>query len=114
MTEADVIVVGAGLAGLVATYELSRAGRRVLVLEQENRDNLGAQAFWSLGGLFLVDSPEQRRLGIKDSFELARSDWLGSGGFDRDREDQWPRPWAGAHVHLPPPQKRPHPPQPRP
>src|SRR3954465_5415495 len=75
MTEADVIVVGAGLAGLVATYELSRAGRRVLVLDQENRNNLGAQAFWSLGGLFLVDSPEQRRLGIKDSVELARAHW---------------------------------------
>lgn len=65
--DADVIVVGAGLAGLVATYELTRAGRRVLVVDQENEANLGGQAFWSLGGLFLVDSPEQRRMGIKDS-----------------------------------------------
>src|SRR3954462_2966950 len=78
MTEADVIVVGAGLAGLVATYELSRAGKRVLVVDQENRANLGGQAFWSLGGLFLVDSPEQRRMGIHDSYELALQDWLGS------------------------------------
>src|SRR4051794_11861250 len=108
MTEADVIVVGAGLAGLVATYELSRAGRRVLVLDQENRNNLGAQAFWSLGGLFLVDSPEQRRLGIKDSLELARSDWLGSAGFDRDREDHWPRKWADAYVHFAATEKRPY------
>src|SRR3954452_9511037 len=97
MTEADVIVVGAGLAGLVATYELSRAGRRVLVLDQENRNNLGAQAFWSLGGLFLVDSPEQRRLGIRDSFELALADWMGTAGFDR-AEDGWPRQWAKAYV----------------
>src|ERR1700744_3210040 len=97
---ADVIVVGAGLAGLVATYELTRAGRRVLVLDQENRNNLGGQAHWSLGGLFLVDSPEQRRLGIKDSYELALADWLGSAGFDRDREDHWPRQWAQAYVRF--------------
>src|SRR3954469_21383784 len=81
--QADVIVVGAGLAGLVATHELAKAGKRVLVLDQENRNNLGGQAFWSLGGLFLVDSPEQRRLGIKDSYALARSDWFGSAGFGR-------------------------------
>ena len=71
----DVIVVGAGLAGLVATHELALAGKRVLVLDQENRDNLGGQAWWSLGGLLFVDSPEQRRMGIKDSPELAWQDW---------------------------------------
>jgi predicted oxidoreductase len=98
--EPDVIVVGAGLAGLVATYELTRAGRRVLVVEQENRANLGAQAFWSLGGLFLVDSPEQRRLGIHDSLELALHDWQGSAGFDRERADVWPRRWAQAYVEF--------------
>ncbi|CAM3539815.1 FAD-binding dehydrogenase [Tsukamurella ocularis] len=96
----DAIVVGAGLAGLVAAYELSRAGRRVLILDQENRNNLGGQAFWSLGGLFLVDSPEQRRLGIKDSFELAWQDWTGSAGFDREDEDHWPRQWARAYVEF--------------
>jgi uncharacterized protein len=106
MSDADVIVVGAGLAGLVATYELSKAGKRVLVLEQENRNNLGGQAFWSLGGLFLVDSPEQRRLGITDSYELALRDWLGSAGFDRDREDHWPRQWAEAYVRFAATEKR--------
>ena len=74
------IVVGAGLAGLVATHELVKAGKRVLVVDQENRNNLGGQAFWSLGGLFFVDSPEQRRIGIKDSYELALQDWMGSAG----------------------------------
>jgi predicted oxidoreductase len=105
---ADVIVVGAGLAGLVTTYELTRAGRRVLVLDQENRNNLGGQAFWSLGGLFLVDSPEQRRLGIKDSYELALADWLGSAGFDRERDDRWPRQWAEAYVRFAATDKRPY------
>ncbi|WP_375490512.1 FAD-binding dehydrogenase [uncultured Jatrophihabitans sp.] len=98
--EPDVIVVGAGLAGLVATYELTRAGRRVLVLDQENRANLGGQAFWSLGGLFMVDSPEQRRLGIKDSYDLARQDWMSTAQFDREREDHWPRQWAEAFVRF--------------
>ena len=94
----DVIIVGAGLAGLVATHELIKAGRRVLVVEQENRHNLGGQAFWSLGGLFFVDSPEQRRTGIKDSRELALQDWLGSAAFDNPDEDVWPRRWAEAYV----------------
>jgi predicted oxidoreductase len=96
--EPDAIVVGHGLAGLVATYELVKAGKHVLVLDQENRNNLGGQAFWSLGGLFFVDSPEQRRMGIKDSYDLACQDWMGSAGFDREREDHWPRQWAHAYV----------------
>jgi uncharacterized protein len=105
--EADVIVVGAGLAGLVATHELVKAGRKVLVLDQENRNNLGGQAFWSLGGLFFVDSPEQRRMGIKDSKELALQDWMGSAGFDRlDDEDIWPQQWAEAYVEFAATEKR--------
>lgn len=95
--DADVIVVGAGLAGLVATAELIDAGRHVILLDQEPEASLGGQAFWSFGGLFLVNSPEQRRLGIHDSYELALQDWLGSAGFDRE-EDLWPRRWAEAYV----------------
>ncbi|WP_168705285.1 FAD-binding dehydrogenase [Gordonia paraffinivorans] len=103
---ADAVVVGAGLAGLVATYELTKAGRRVVVVDQENRNNLGGQAFWSLGGLFMVDTPEQRRLGITDSAELALQDWMGSAGFDRDDEDYWPRQWARAYVEFAATEKR--------
>lgn len=104
--DADVIVVGAGLAGLVATYELVRAGRKVLVVDQENEANLGGQAFWSLGGLFFVNSPEQRRMGIKDSYDLALADWMGSAAFDREREDHWPRQWARAYVNFAAGEKR--------
>ena len=86
----DVIVIGAGLAGLVAATELTDAGKRVLLLEQETEQNLGGQAFWSLGGLFFVDSSEQRRMGVRDSAALALSGWMGSAGFDRE-EDHWPR-----------------------
>src|SRR3712207_2041262 len=95
--DTDVIVVGAGLAGLAATAEIADAGRRVILLDQEPEQSLGGQAFWSFGGLMLVDSPEQRRLRVKDSFELALSDWLGSAAFDRP-EDHWPRRWAEAYV----------------
>lgn len=105
MADADVIVVGAGLAGLVAECELVERGHRVLILDQENAANLGGQAFWSFGGLFFVDSPEQRRLGIRDSQELALQDWLGTAGFDRP-EDHWPREWAHAYVDFAAGEKR--------
>src|SRR6202048_1321620 len=95
--DTDVIVVGAGLAGLVAATEIADAGKRVIVVDQEGEQSLGGQAFWSFGGWFMVDTPEQRRLGIKDSFDLALQDWIGSAGFDRD-EDLWPKRWAEAYV----------------
>jgi predicted oxidoreductase len=105
LEETEVIVVGAGLAGLVAASELAQAGRRVTIVEQEPEQSLGGQAWWSFGGLFLVNSPEQRRLGIRDSYELALQDWLGSAGFDR-QEDYWPRKWAEAYVAFAAGEKR--------
>lgn len=97
--DADVIVIGAGLAGLVATVELAEAGRKVILLDQEGEQNIGGQAFWSFGGLFFIDSPEQRRMGIRDSLDLAWQDWQGTAGFDR-AEDDWARRWAEAYVHF--------------
>jgi predicted oxidoreductase len=95
--DADVIIVGAGLSGLVAAAELVDAGKTVIIIEQEPEQSLGGQAFWSLGGIFLVNSPEQRRLGIRDSYSLALEDWLNTASFDRE-EDFWPRRWAEAYV----------------
>ncbi len=111
LMDADVIVVGAGLAGLAATAELAAAGRRVLLLDQEPESGLGGQAFWSFGGLFLVDSFEQRRMGIADSRELAWQDWLGSAYFDRGvddpaGEDYWAYRWAQAYVDFAAGEKR--------
>ncbi|SDN91100.1 FAD-binding dehydrogenase [Lentzea jiangxiensis] len=103
--DADVIVVGAGLAGLVATAELADAGRKVILLDQEPEASLGGQAWWSFGGLFMVDTPEQRRLRVKDSHDLALQDWMGSAAFDRD-EDHWPRLWAQAYVDFAAGEKR--------
>lgn len=107
--EAEVIVVGSGLSGLVAATEIADGGRRVLLLEREGEQDLGAQAWWSFGGLFLVDSPEQRRLGIRDSLELARQDWLGSASFEEEpdgSDDHWPRRWAEAYLQFAAGEKR--------
>ena len=99
MDQADAIIVGAGLAGLAAAAELGDRGKRVLIVDQEPRRFLGGQAFWSLGGLFMIDTPEQRRMGIRDSRALALSDWMGSAQFDRE-EDAWPRQWAEAYIDF--------------
>ncbi|WP_295842858.1 FAD-binding dehydrogenase [uncultured Microbacterium sp.] len=108
--DADVIIIGAGLAGLVASAELARAGKSVIILEQENAANLGGQAFWSFGGIFLVDSPMQRRLGVKDSLDLAWQDWQGSAGWDRlggpNPEDEWAQMWGRAYVEFAAGEKR--------
>lgn len=101
----DILIVGAGLSGLVAAVEAAGRGLRVIVLDQEGEQNLGGQAFWSLGGLFFIDSPEQRRLRIRDTLDLARQDWMGSAGFDR-REDHWPRRWAEAYLEFAAGEKR--------
>ena len=105
----DVIVVGCGLAGMVTAYEAQRAGLSVLILDQENRANLGGQAYWSLGGLFYVGSPEQRLMGVKDSEELAWRDWENSANYDDTRpggNDHWAREWGRAYVHFAATQKR--------
>lgn len=102
---ADVLVIGWGLAGLVAAAEALDAGRRVILIDQEPRTNLGGQAWWSFGGLFFIDSPEQRRLGIRDSLALATQDWFGTASFDRP-EDDWPRRWAEAYLQFAAGEKR--------
>ena len=95
--QTDVIIIGGGLAGLAAAHGLARRGRKAMLVDQEGEQNLGGQAWWSLGGLFMIDTPEQRRLGVKDSRDLAATDWFGSAAFDRD-EDYWPRQWANAFL----------------
>ncbi|RDS79092.1 FAD-binding dehydrogenase [Dyella monticola] len=105
MQSTDVIVIGGGLAGLVAATEIADAGRRVTVIDQEPEQSLGGQAFWSFGGLFFVDSPEQRRMGVRDSHALALTDWMGTAAFDRS-EDHWPRRWAEAYVDFAAGEKR--------
>jgi uncharacterized protein len=99
------IIIGAGLAGLVAASELIAAGKHVTIVDQEPETGFGGQAWWSFGGLFLIDSPEQRRMGVKDNLQLAEQDWAGTAGFDRD-EDAWPRRWAQAYLRFAATEKR--------
>ncbi|APT93490.1 FAD-binding dehydrogenase [Corynebacterium phocae] len=106
MKNNSVIIVGAGLAGLVAAHEAVKGGKHVLILDQENRNNLGGQAFWSLGGLFYVDSPEQKMMRVKDSEELAWRDWENSADFDDAEHDYWPREWAREYVRFAANEKR--------
>jgi len=92
----DVIVVGAGLAGLVSTLELLRSGHEVLLLDRCAPQEIGGLAREAFGGMFMVDSPEQRRSRIPDSERLALEDWLRIAEFDP--EDLWPRRWAEQYV----------------
>ncbi|WP_216333175.1 FAD-binding dehydrogenase [Rhizobium sp. X9] len=105
MERYDLIVVGAGIAGLVAATEAVERGLSVCLVDQEGEQNLGGQAFWSLGGLFFIDSPEQRLMRVRDSLDLARQDWFGSAGFDRS-EDHWPQRWAEAYLNFAAGEKR--------
>jgi predicted oxidoreductase len=92
----DVIVVGAGLAGLVCTLELLRSGHTVALLDRCHAHEVGGLAREAFGGMFMVDSPEQRRSRIPDCERLALEDWLRIAEFDP--EDVWPRRWAEQYV----------------
>jgi uncharacterized protein len=95
--EAEVVVIGGGLAGMVTALELLDAGKRVVMLDAASRDRFGGLALWSFGGMFFVDSPEQRKSGIKDSVDLAMRDWVRYG--ELDPADVWPYRWAEAYVN---------------
>lgn len=96
----DVLIIGGGLAGIVAALELLSAGRRVVLLDRDREETFGGLARESFGGILMVGTPEQRRTGIPDTPELALADWLSFGGFGRDEvAEYWPRRWAEAYVH---------------
>jgi predicted oxidoreductase len=92
----DVLVVGAGLAGLVTTLELLEQGRDVVLVDRCRPDEVGGLAREAFGGMFMVDSSEQRRSGIRDNIELALEDWLRVAQFEDS--DVWPRRWAEEYV----------------
>src|SRR5204863_6195958 len=94
--QADVVVVGAGIAGLTAALELLDNGRQVTLLDRCRPEEVGGLAREAFGGMFMVDSPEQRRAGIRDSVDLALGDWLRIAEFDEG--DEWPRRWAEEYV----------------
>src|SRR5579872_270370 len=90
--KADIAIAGGGLAGIVTAYELLASGRRVLLIDKDKQENFGGLAKQSFGGVHMIDTPHQRRLKIKDSPELAWSDWQSVASYDAN--DEWPRRWA--------------------
>lgn len=92
----DVVVLGGGLAGIVTALELCDHAKKVVLIDRASEDRFGGLAKMSFGGLFFVDSPEQRLMGVKDSVDLALHDWLTYG--EIGPEDVWPRRWAEAYV----------------
>ncbi len=90
--KADAVIVGGGLAGIATAIELLDCGKKVVLLDRDVEANLGGLAKRSFGGICMVDTPEQRRMGIEDSPELALSDWISFAEFEEDAI--WPKKWA--------------------
>ncbi len=95
--KADVVIAGGGIAGIVAALELLNEGKKVILLDRDTEDQLGGLAKWSFGGMFFVDTPLQRRAGMKDSPELALRDWNSVADFGD--EDVLPKQWAKQYVY---------------
>src|SRR5512137_405066 len=94
--QSDVIVIGAGIAGVTAAIELLERGRRVLLLDRDVEENMGGLAKESFGGVWFAGTPLQRRYGIRDGAEQGLRDWQAFAEFGPD--DRWPRAWAEAYV----------------
>lgn len=95
--QADVVIVGGGIAGIVTALELLDHNCKVIILDRDRPENFGGLAKESFGGIFIVNSPQQRLMGIKDSPELALRDWLSYGELDCD--GGLPRQWAEEYVN---------------
>ncbi len=96
--QSDIIIIGGGLAGIVAAIEFLNIGKKVLILDRDVESELGGLAKWAFGGMFFVDTPHQRKNGIQDSIEQAKKDWWSYAQFDE--KEYWGRQWAEQYLHL--------------
>jgi len=90
--QTEIVIAGGGLAGIVAACEALDQGRRVLLIDKDAREKFGGLAKESFGGVHLAGTPHQRRLGIRDSPELAWRDWQSVA--DYQPADRWPQAWG--------------------
>ena len=96
MERSDILIIGGGLAGIATALDLLDGGSSVLLVDRDEESAFGGLARESFGGMFFVDSPEQRRQGIRDSADLALHDWCNFAEFGAG--DRWPRAWAEKYV----------------
>ena len=96
-TQFDVLIVGAGLAGITAALELLECNLNIAIVDRDCEENFGGLAMNALGGMTLVDTPIQRRHGIKDSPDIALRDWQSFACFSD--QDHWPKKWAELYVN---------------
>lgn len=79
----------------------------MLLLDQEPEASIGGQAWWSFGGLFLVDSPEQRRMGLKIQVNsLGKIGWVQLALIERKMKIFWGKKCAEAYVDFASGEKR--------
>ncbi len=95
--KSDVVVVGGGLAGIVAVLELLDGNRKVTLIDRDKEENFGGLAKESFGGIFFVDTPTQKRSGYKDNIDLATKDWFSFAEFDNG--SRLPKKWAEAYIN---------------
>lgn len=95
--QSEVVIVGGGIAGITTAIELLNFDKKVLIIDRDTEDNFGGLAKESFGGMFFVDTPQQRRSGIKDSPEQAFIDWCSVANFKE--EDKLPKQWAKSYVY---------------
>lgn len=96
--QADIIIVGGGIAGIITALELLDSGKKITIIDRDSENNFGGLAKWAFGGMFFVDTKHQRRGGITDSVELAKRDWFSFAEFDE--KEYWGKKWAEQYIHL--------------
>jgi predicted oxidoreductase len=95
--QSDIVIIGGGLAGIAAAIELLDRDKKVIILERDSQEKFGGLAKESFGGIHMVNTPHQKRMGIKDSPELALADWHSVAQFGE--ADAWPKKWAEVYVN---------------
>ena len=93
----DVLIIGGGIAGIVTAVELLRAGKSVTLVDRDSEERFGGLALWAFGGMALIGTPLQKKMGIPDSPERALKDWISFG--ELDTSDEHSLAWARYYVH---------------
>ena len=94
--QAQNLVIGGGIAGIVTALELLDDGQSVIIVDVDSPDRFGGLALWAFGGMALAGTPEQKRMGVEDSPALCLEDWVRFGELGED--ETWPLAWAKCYA----------------